>query len=115
MAKLPAKSKTAIAPVAVPQKTIDKVNNLEMQDFKVTRKGGLTTISGFSEKHNKHVQFQEYEAPGIKQQAVIMVDEISIAQRIIEAKRLTADGHTQQEIADMLGVSQKTISNDLKK
>lgn len=115
MAKLPAKNKTAIAPVAVPQKTIDKVNSLEMQDFKVTRKGGLTTISGFSELHQQHVQVKEYVAPGIKQRALTMIGDLATTQRIVESKRLSSEGYTQQEIADMLGVSQATIGRDLKK
>lgn len=115
MAKLPAKSKTAIAPATVNQKVVERVNNLEMQNYKVIKKGGNTSITGYSDKHQQHVQFNEYVAPGIKQQAVTMIGDMTIEQRIFESKRLTAAGHTQQEIADMLGVSQKTISNDLQK
>lgn len=115
MAKTPANSKTAIAVTPVTQKVMGRVDNLEMGDFDISNRAGVTTVKGFSHKHNKHVRFVEYEANGIKQQSVTMVGDMTIEQRIFESKRLTAAGHTQQEIADMLGVSQKTISNDLQK
>lgn len=40
---------------------------------------------------------------------------MSVADRVKLVKRLYAEGHTQTEIAQLIGVSQSTVSNDIRR
>ncbi|WP_036240923.1 helix-turn-helix domain-containing protein [Mesorhizobium sp. STM 4661] len=50
---------------------------------------------------------------GFQEQTVSFCDVLSVKDRRVEAKRLRKEGMRQTVIAERLGVSQKTISNDL--
>jgi DNA-binding NarL/FixJ family response regulator len=59
------------------------------------------------------VTLTQIVGPGYQEQTVSRCAGLTIKQRRIEAKKLRKRGLTQADIAERLGVSQKTISNDL--
>lgn len=115
MAKIPATPKTAITSAPITQKVMNVITNLEMEDFDLSHRGGVMKVKGYSHKHRKHIQFIGYEANGLKKIELSECDGMTIDQRIFESKRLSAEGYTQQQIANILGVSQTTIGRDLTK
>lgn len=81
-------------------------------EYNVSQKPGQTVISGTT-SDGQHIHMEKYQANGLKTASVSVFTPGSIEERQAEAKRLRSTGLSQQAIAGRLGVSQKTISNDL--
>lgn len=88
------------------------VQSLGLVNFNVTCKNGQLTVSGTNQGGQK-VRVSGYQANGYTEGSMSSFQPSTIDARRAEANRLKSLGLTQQEIADRLGVSQKTISNDL--
>lgn len=84
-----------------------------IEEWKITSKGGQKTISGRT-KGGGAVRLSIYTSNGFRERTSSTSDGLSPARRRTEAKRLRKSGLTQSEIAERLGCSQKTISNDLR-
>ncbi|TAL83320.1 MAG: helix-turn-helix domain-containing protein [Rhodanobacter sp.] len=80
-------------------------------EWTAKQKNGCLTLTG--KTPNGAVQVKHYNKNGLKQRTLSACEPLSIENRRFEAKRLHRENHTQHEIAEILGVSQKTISNDL--
>ncbi|MGP0873248.1 hypothetical protein ACJ8QF_24100 [Serratia sp. CY81684] len=91
------------------------VQDLQLTDWKASSKSGQVTVSGISGRTGQHVRVTTYEGTGFSERTVSTCDPMSLAQRRQETQRLRSTGLSQQQIADRLGVSQKTVSNDLNK
>ncbi|USL57880.1 hypothetical protein IAQ00_19965 [Pantoea ananatis] len=87
----------------------------EIVDYKVVHEPGRTTLTAKT-TDGQNVRVSRYDGNnGLREASMSVFQPDSIAERRIEARRLKDKGHTQMEIAEILGVSQKTISNDLSK
>lgn len=87
----------------------------EIVDFKVVQKPGRTTLTAKT-TDGQNVRVSRYDGNnGLREASMSVFQPDSIEERRIEARRLKDNGHTQMEISEILGVSQKTISNDLSK
>ncbi|EHU9520833.1 HTH domain-containing protein [Vibrio vulnificus] len=82
-------------------------------NFEVSCNNGELTVTG-SNEHGQQVRISSYQGNGFQEGTLSTFQPSSIEQRRAETRRLRSTGLTQQEIADRLGVSQKTVSNDLK-
>jgi len=82
-------------------------------EWSIKSKGGQRTISGRTESGGA-VRFSSYTSNGFRSRTSSSCDKLSPARRKAEAKRMSKRGLTQSEIAEHLGCSQKTISNDLR-
>lgn len=82
--------------------------------WKATVKNGSTTFVGKTEDGTT-VRYTNYTTNGFSEKTISKCEQLQISNRQAEAKRLSRLKHTQAEIAERLGVSQKTISNDLRK
>lgn len=60
------------------------------------------------------VRYSVYTSNGFCERTLSSCDRLPPARRKAEAKRLSKKGLTQTEIAERLGCSQKTVSNDLR-
>lgn len=75
-------------------------------------KNGEKSLTGRT-KMGIAIRVNLYNNNGFKERTSSICQRLSPAQRKTEAKRLSKRGLTQTEIAERLGCSQKTISNDL--
>lgn len=82
-------------------------------EWSINAKGGQRTISGRTESGGA-VRFSSYISKGFRSRTSSSCEGLSPARRKAEAKRMKNTGLTQSEIAEHLGCSQKTISNDLR-
>lgn len=76
-----------------------------------SRRGQRTLVGKL--KSGETIRIADYSGNGFSERTVSMCAPLSASERKKEAKRLRGVGHTQAEIADRLGCSQKTISLDL--
>lgn len=81
-------------------------------EWSIRSKHGHKTISGRT-KSGGTVRYSVYASNGFRERSVSSCDGLAPARRRAEAKRLSKSGLTQTEIAERLGCSQKTVSNDL--
>lgn len=81
-------------------------------EWSIKSKRGHKTISGRT-KSGGAVRYSVYASNGFHERSVSSCNGLSPARRRAEAKRLSKRGLTQTEIAERLGCSQKTVSNDL--
>lgn len=81
--------------------SLDGTMKIRAQDAK----GATMTLTGYI---NEHTGYQERGFSALPRK-------LSPVERREEVQRLAATGMTQQAIAERLGVSQKTVSNDIKK
>ena len=88
------------------------LTSLGFDDWTASSKNGMTRFKGRID--DQTVTFQTYRAPGLVLQSASKCEKLPVKRRREEARKLRRKGHTQVEIADRLGVSQKTISNDLR-
>ncbi|MFW7204176.1 helix-turn-helix domain-containing protein [Serratia sp. BNK-17] len=110
--------KPKVIPPSVPSTApvVDNlVHDLQLTDWKASSKSGQVTVSGISGRTGQHVRVTTYEGTGFSERTVSTCDLMPLDQRRQETQRLRSTGLSQQQIADRLGVSQKTVSNDLKK
>lgn len=89
------------------------VESAGLTDFNISCTGGEFTITGTNSEGN-HLRVSEYQSNGFSERTVSAAQPTSQENRRSEARRLRGTGLSQTEIAKRLGVSQKTISNDLK-
>ncbi|ECK5632010.1 helix-turn-helix domain-containing protein [Vibrio fluvialis] len=82
-------------------------------NFQVSCSNGELTVTGTNQS-GQQVRINQYQGNGYTEGTLSTFQPSNIEARQNEARRLRSNGLTQQEIADRLGVSQKTISNDLK-
>jgi DNA-binding CsgD family transcriptional regulator len=93
---------------------IDEVLSNSFVEYSITKKHGTQTIVGKTAE-GQTVKMTQYIGNGVKEQTISTASELSVAERRVEAKRLyTEKKLSQQAIADQLGFSQKTISDDLR-
>ena len=108
----------------LPAPPVIKVENLmanlnlgtgELRDYTITQKPGHTTITATT-TDGQYVRVEKYNCNnGFSEGSMSVFVPGSIEERRDEARRLRDTGLSQTAIADRLGVSQKTISNDLTK
>ena len=103
--------------VQVPSETLSQVDALLRQqgivEWTIKSKPGLKTIYGRT-TNGGAVRYQAYNGNGLRERISSSCDPLSPQKRRAEAVRMRKRGLTQTEIAERLGCSQKTISNDLK-
>ena len=95
----------------VAQKLIDRMAQQGASEINISIKGD--SIKCTAKTATGTATLNELVFNGYREQTRTFAPKLSISERRSTAKRLQKNGHTQQEIADRLGVSQKTISNDL--
>ncbi|HEI2929593.1 TPA: helix-turn-helix domain-containing protein [Escherichia coli] len=82
-------------------------------NFNISCNNGELTIMG-ADQNGTHIRVNSYQGNGFTEGTMSTFQPRGKEARRLEAIRLRKSGLTQQEIANRLGVSQKTISNDLK-
>jgi len=82
-------------------------------EWTIKSKGGHRVISGRTCEGGA-VRFSSYSSDGYSERTSSRSAGLSTIQRQKQAKRLSKQRLTQNEIAERLGCSQKTISNDLR-
>ena len=89
-------------------------------NISVTVRNGRRTVEGYNQNGEKVViqttimNTSPGQNNGFRSQTMTVCDQLSIEERRATARRLkTEEKLSQTEIAKRLGVSQKTISNDL--
>jgi len=124
---IPAKRKIKSTPPAVvapstvkpvmAQQTLNQIDemigDLGLSKVTITIDDGKRTLKGRTNDGQAVNVVVRDSGSGFKERTVSMCDVLTIDDRQAEAKRLKREGFTQAVIADKLGVSQKTISNDL--
>ena len=130
MAKPPAKRKTGVATSGSPSVSgtnelkpgranaaFDQVSNLlneiGLVEGSFTITNGKSTLKGKSANGKAVNVILRNTGSGFREQTVSVCDVLTIEDRRAEARRLRSDGLRQTAIAAKLGVSQKTISDDL--
>lgn len=92
---------------------------LAPNNISVTIRNGKRTVEGYNQNGEK-VVIQTFinssaQSRGFRSQTMTVCDQLPVEERREVARRMKNDDKlTQAEIAKRLGVSQKTISNDLK-
>ncbi|MCD6619229.1 helix-turn-helix domain-containing protein [Aeromonas veronii] len=119
MAKTPTSKTTTPAVVHTTSLSSDETNMLRPDNVSVVVKNGTRTVTGFNHQGEKVVIKTQLSNPsdastGFRSKSMSVCSSLPIDERQSIAKQLYAEGLTQAEIAEHLGVSQKTISNDLK-
>ena len=104
--------------IQVPSEPLNEIDALFRQqgieEWTVKSKRGHKTISGRT-KSGGAVRLSIYTSNGFRKRTTSSCDGLSPARRKAEAKRMSKEeGLTQSEIAEHLGCSQKTVSNDLR-
>jgi hypothetical protein len=103
--------------VQVPSEPLSQVETLLRQqgivEWTIKSKPGRKTISGRT-TNGGAVRYQFYSGNGFRERTSSSCDPLPPQKRRAEAKRMTKEGLTQTEIAERLGCSQKTVSNDLR-
>jgi predicted DNA-binding protein (UPF0251 family) len=96
-------------------------NMLLPDNISVTVRNGKRTVEGYNRNGEKIViqttimNNSSSQNNGFRSQTMTVCDQLSVDERRAAARRLKAEEKLSQiEIAKRLGVSQKTISNDLK-
>lgn len=112
-------------PNKVPVNINTNIPNEILQGLQAVQNGSLSNVTINSNQHgfnltaedqegNRYL-IEKYNVNGIKHTSQTIVDTSSVKQeRQIQVKQLRLEKMTQSQIANHLGVSQKTISNDLK-
>jgi DNA-directed RNA polymerase specialized sigma24 family protein len=101
--------------------TPSEENMLLPDNISVTVRNGKRTVEGYNHNGEKVViqttimNNNPTQNNGFRSQTMTVCDQLPVDERRAAARRLKAEENLSQlEIAKRLGVSQKTISNDLK-
>ncbi|MBJ2250532.1 helix-turn-helix domain-containing protein [Pseudomonas sp. MF6784] len=123
MAKLPIRRPRLITPSPRPapapianQAFAEMANFLDemgLIEATISLKDGKKSLKGKTANGEAINVIVRNDGTGFKEQTVSICRVLSISDRRIEAKRLKKEGMSQVAIAAKLGVSQKTISDDL--
>ena len=101
----------------VPREPMDAIDAFFAQqgitEWTMRAKGGQRTIAGRTEDGGA-IRISSYTSKGFRSRTSSSCGGLTPARRKAEAKRMKKAGLTQSEIAEHLGCSQKTISNDLR-
>lgn len=81
-------------------------------NWETKHKNGKTTLVARNENGDVF-RIEDYSGSSYMERTISQCQKLTPPERKSEAKRLRKQGLTQSEIADRLGCSQKTISNDL--
>jgi DNA-binding CsgD family transcriptional regulator len=84
-----------------------------LEEWTMKSKGAHKTITGRT-SDGATIRLSTYTSDGYSERTSSNCAGISRAQRRIQAQRLAKQGLTQMEIAERIGCSQKTVSNDLR-
>jgi len=84
-----------------------------MSEWSIKSKPDQKTIIARTSEGNA-VRYSVYTSNGFRESTSSSCERLPPARRKAEAKRLSKKGLTQTEIAERLGCSQKTVSNDLR-
>ncbi|MDP2549490.1 helix-turn-helix domain-containing protein [Oceanobacter sp. 4_MG-2023] len=100
--------------------TQNEVSMLDQNNITVTVRNGIRTVDGYDHNGQKvtiktHISNNNpSQGNGFRSQTMTVCDQLSIEERRKIAKQLKSEEKlSQKDIADRLGVSQKTISTDL--
>ncbi|EIC5077138.1 helix-turn-helix domain-containing protein [Vibrio parahaemolyticus] len=111
----------SITPSTSTALTQAETNMLDPNNISVTVRNGIRTVEGYNQNGEKVViktniiNGNPQNNNGFRSQTMTVCDTLSIEERRIAARRLRDEENLSQvEIAKRLGVSQKTVSNDLK-
>ncbi len=111
MAKPPARSRSNKP--AIIERAEEVFSDLNIKSGSIKKTLGGITVHGI-DNNNQSVTIHGADFSGYREQRITSFQG-SPDDRKQVAKQLRRDGLSQTAIADRLGVSQKTISNDLKK
>lgn len=100
--------------VTVFQSLLNSVDKDEIRDFQVSTDKNKTQII-IDDSDGKRTVLQQMNFPGLSQHTMIESKKMPREQRIETVWQLKEQHKTQQEIAILLNISQKTVSNDLKR
>lgn len=110
------RDKTQLPAVRVPRELLNNIDNSFRQygldEWKAASKNGRVSLSGKT-NGGITVSFSSYSSDGYSERTVSSSDRLTPARRRKEATRMYREGLTQTQIAERLGCSQKTVSNDL--
>lgn len=112
------KGKTQLAKVNAPLERLNEIDNvfrsLGLVEWKAESKGGQRILQGKTSDGQK-IRMSSYDNHGFNERTISSCNLLSPERRREEAKRLYKNGRglTQGQIAERLGVSQKTVSNDV--
>lgn len=101
-----------ISPNQAIQQAVNVLQNMNFSVKNVQVKGDTVMVSGTDENNNA-VSFTQEVNGGYRAQTISTYEPTTIEDRRDVVQKLRQQNLTQQEIASRLGVSQKTISNDL--
>ena len=110
-----AKREVAILVASEPLTALDAMFQAQgFVEWSIRSKLGQKTITGRTQD-GVIIRHSAYETNGYQERSMTRCDSgrLPRAKRKTEAKRLSKQGLTQSEIAERLGCSQKTVSNDL--
>lgn len=112
----PVTASTAVKP-AIARQALERINTalgeIGLVEGTLTIKDGKQSLKGkTSDGRAVNVVVQD-SGSGFREQTVSICEVLTIKARRFEARRLRKEGLTQTAIAAKLGVSQKTISDDL--
>ena len=82
-------------------------------EWNIKFKGGYEQISARTKSGDVY-RISSYSGNGFRERNISHCQQLTPAKRQLEAKRLSREGLTQAQIAERLGCSQRTISNDLR-
>lgn len=89
------------------------VDDMGLSEATLTFKNGKRSLKGkTAEGRTMNVSVRD-NGSGYKEQVISVCEVLPIQKRREEVRSMSKEGHSQTVIAEKLGVSQKTISNDL--
>ncbi len=88
-------------------------NDVTEVSYKIDKKKGIMSISGKKNDESFRATQRFYNGNGMVQTAARFNANMSRSERADVVKQLRREGYKQQEIADMLGISQAQVSNIL--
>jgi DNA-directed RNA polymerase specialized sigma subunit len=109
----------SVRPVNSTALTAAEESMLVPDNISVTVRNGKRTVEGYNLNGEKVViqttiiNDSPSENNGFRSQTMTVCDQLSVEERRKAARRLKKEKLSQEEIGLRLGVSQKTISNDL--
>jgi DNA-binding NarL/FixJ family response regulator len=108
--------------VQVKEKAIDTLGQLQkavqesqISSFEIKNDGATTTVIINSLDKKERIIDTKYSVKGYNESTLIRIKKTNPTDRKEIVKKLYEEGKTQSEIAQKTLVSQKTISNDIKK
>ncbi|MCR9837366.1 helix-turn-helix domain-containing protein [Vibrio harveyi] len=111
----------SVTPTISTSLTPNEMSMLDPNNISVTVRNGKRTVEGYDHNGQKvtmttHISNNSpAQGNGFRSQTMTVCDQLSIEERRQVARQLKDEENlSQTEIARRLGVSQKTISNDLK-